>query len=171
MGFLPQIVNLQWARTLSAPGQPSSTGSRHPQLCHYYHAWGPALIHLAFLSIYVSPDLPSHLSAFGLWSPHGLIIPFLSLYLTPPQLLKPFHGSLTTSPLYLTSLNILFTFLLHWRSDSPQDTGSFAGVGHFFSNTPCVTKSGVWLLTTQKLIKRQGWWKGKLALLWMLATG
>ena len=32
-------------------------------------------------------------------------------------------------------------------------------------------KAGVWLLATQKLMKRQGWWKGKFALFWMLATG
>ena len=32
-----------------------------------------------------------------------------------------------------------------------------------------VTKSGVWMLTTQKPIKRQSWWKRKFALLWMLA--
>ena len=34
-----------------------------------------------------------------------------------------------------------------------------------------ITKSGVQLLTAQKPIKRQGWWKGKFALFWMLATG
>ena len=27
------------------------------------------------------------------------------------------------------------------------------------------------MLATQKLIKRQGWWKGKFALFWMLVTG
>ena len=41
--------------------------------------------------------------------------------------------------------------------------------------TPCwmpktVTKSGVQPLTTQKTIKRPGWWKGKFALFWMLAS-
>ena len=36
---------------------------------------------------------------------------------------------------------------------------------------PSVTESGVELLTAQKLIKRQGWWKGKFVLFWMLATG
>ena len=34
-----------------------------------------------------------------------------------------------------------------------------------------VTESGVWLLATQKLLKRPGWWKGEFALVWMLATG
>ena len=32
-------------------------------------------------------------------------------------------------------------------------------------------KSGVWLLAVQKPIKRPGWWKGKFALFWMLASG
>ena len=32
-------------------------------------------------------------------------------------------------------------------------------------------KAGVWLLATQKPMKRQGWWKAKFALFWMLATG
>ena len=36
--------------------------------------------------------------------------------------------------------------------------------------TGSVTKSGVQLLATQKPIKRPGWWKGKFALFWMLAT-
>ena len=36
---------------------------------------------------------------------------------------------------------------------------------------PSVTESRVGLLTAQNLIKRQGWWKGKFVLLWMLATG
>ena len=34
-----------------------------------------------------------------------------------------------------------------------------------------VTASGVQLLTAQKPINRQGWWKGKFALFWMPATG
>ena len=33
-----------------------------------------------------------------------------------------------------------------------------------------VTESGVWLLTAQKPIKGPDWWKGKLAICWMLAT-
>ena len=37
--------------------------------------------------------------------------------------------------------------------------------GHF------VTGSGVRLLAAQKPIKRPGWWRGKFALFWMLATG
>ena len=32
------------------------------------------------------------------------------------------------------------------------------------------TRSGVRLISTQKPIKRPGWWKGKFALFWMLAT-
>ena len=40
--------------------------------------------------------------------------------------------------------------------------------GRFFSDH--VTKSGVWLLTTQKPIKSQGWCKGKFALFWMPTT-
>ena len=31
-------------------------------------------------------------------------------------------------------------------------------------------KVRVWLLATQKPLKRQGWWKGKFALFWMPAT-
>ena len=34
-----------------------------------------------------------------------------------------------------------------------------------------VAQSGVWLLTAQKSKKRPGWWKGKVVLFWMLATG
>ena len=34
-----------------------------------------------------------------------------------------------------------------------------------------VTESGVWLLITEKSMKRQDWWKGNFALLWILATG
>ena len=33
-----------------------------------------------------------------------------------------------------------------------------------------VTESGVWLLATVKPIKRQCWWKGKLALFWRPAN-
>ena len=35
---------------------------------------------------------------------------------------------------------------------------------------PTVTKSGVWLSTAQKPVKRQSWWKGKFALFWMPAA-
>ena len=40
------------------------------------------------------------------------------------------------------------------------------------SNTSCpsVIKSEVQLLTSQKSLKRPGWWKGKYALFWMLTT-
>ena len=31
--------------------------------------------------------------------------------------------------------------------------------------------SGVWLLATEKPMKRPGWWEGKFAAFWMLATG
>ena len=34
-----------------------------------------------------------------------------------------------------------------------------------------VTESGVWLLITEKSMKRQDWCKGKFSLLWILATG
>ena len=30
-------------------------------------------------------------------------------------------------------------------------------------------KGGVWVLTTQKALKRPDWWKGRFALLWMPA--
>ena len=32
-------------------------------------------------------------------------------------------------------------------------------------------ESGVWLLTSQKPIKKQSLWKGKFALFWMLSQG
>ena len=35
---------------------------------------------------------------------------------------------------------------------------------------PSATKSAVRLLSALKSIKRRGWWKGKLALFWRLAT-
>ena len=34
-----------------------------------------------------------------------------------------------------------------------------------------VTESGVWLLNTQRPIKRQGWWRGMFALFWMPVGG
>ena len=34
-----------------------------------------------------------------------------------------------------------------------------------------VTESGVWLLAILKPIKRQGWWKGKLASFWRPGRG
>ena len=36
----------------------------------------------------------------------------------------------------------------------------------FVSQNSIVTESGGWLLTTQKAIKRQAWWKRKFALFW-----
>ena len=42
--------------------------------------------------------------------------------------------------------------------------------GVFSCESWSVTRSGV-LLTAQKPIKRPGWWKGKFALIWRLATG
>ena len=42
----------------------------------------------------------------------------------------------------------------------------------FLTNPPTstVTEGGVRLLAAQKPLKRPGWWKGKFALFWMLAT-
>ena len=44
------------------------------------------------------------------------------------------------------------------------------GIGAISQNTS-VTRSCVWLLVTQKTIKRPGLWKGKFALFQMPATG
>lgn len=38
-------------------------------------------------------------------------------------------------------------------------------------HVPSVTESRVGLLNAQKANKRQGWWKGKFVLCWMLARG
>ena len=48
-----------------------------------------------------------------------------------------------------------------------SDKGTHTGVYICYQKSVC----GVWLLTTQKPIKRPGWWKGKFALFQMLATG
>ena len=82
MGFLQQIVNLQRARTLSAPGQPSPTGSRHPQLRHYYL---PGVLHW-------SPCLPLHLCQ--LRSPKSSLI-LRTLISTWPH--YPFSDSISHS--------------------------------------------------------------------------
>ena len=55
------------------------------------------------------------------------------------------------------------SMLRQWRSASSD----LRGFECLFNP---LTESWVWLLTPQKPIKRQGWWKGKFALFWMQAT-
>ena len=53
------------------------------------------------------------------------------------------------------------------ESDKGTHTHTHTGVYICYQKSVC----GVWLPTTQKPIKRPGWWKGKFALFQMLATG
>lgn len=169
MGFLPQIVNLQWARTLSAPGQPLIHWLLPPTAM-------PLLSRLG--SCTDPPCLPLHIcqprspqsslslrTLISTWPHYPFSCSYISL-----AFLKPFRGSLTTSSLYLTFLNILFTFSCYTGDLILPRTLVLLQVLAIFSPTLCVTKSGS-ATHSPKTNKEARLWKGKLALLWMLATG
>ena len=67
-------------------------------------------------------------------------------------------GKIELSPLFLLQRTITSV-------SSPDRTDSKTS-----NLADTVIKCGAQLLSAQKPMKRQGWWKGKLALFWMLAT-
>ena len=110
MGFLQQIVNLQRARTLSAPGQPSPTGSRHPQLCHYYL---PGVLHWSTLPS--SPFMSAPISqVISHPSDSDLHMATLSIFWLYISLLLNFWN-----PSMVASQHPLYTSLL-WIFSSPS---------------------------------------------------
>ena len=94
-----------------------------------------------------------------LWQLVGILAEFLQyLWIGPVQNSRaPFNGTCIKSTFFMA-------FQLHFKTPWHK---WLCFVSYFTSYI--VSESGVWVLSTQKPLKRPGWWKGRFALLWMPA--
>ena len=125
-----------------------------------------------------SPPLTVDLSSFA-FSSIGFHLAWFEVVLLGAQLFRTVLSFWTSTPFYhpiaarsfLDIILVLKSTLPEIRIFTPASFYlPFAWYTFIFPLTANVTKSEVWLLTAQKPMKRQGWWRGNFCSIWTQAT-